>query len=79
MINIKESGMVLVPRLPEPKPQIGRVFSSKPITLRVHRMDNERLASIRQWLKAQAIAGRAAIKAGNDPVKVVEYLRKNHP
>lgn len=65
--------------LPKAQPVTAVVFNAKVVTLRAHRMNAERLASIREWIKAQSIKGREAIKAGADPVKVVEYLKRNHP
>jgi hypothetical protein len=80
MINIKRTGAgFIAPAKPQVARQVARVFVSKPVTLRVHRMDDAKLAGIRKWLCDQAAKGREAIKAGVDPAKVVEYLSKSHP
>jgi len=49
--------------LPKAQPVTAVVSNAKVVTLRAHRMDAARLASVREWLKAQSVKGREAIKA----------------
>lgn len=77
-LRTKRSGQRSI-TLPKAQPVTAVVSNAKVVTLRAHRMDAARLASVREWLKAQSVKGREAIKAGVDPVKIVEYLKRNHP